>query len=86
MSTDSQQIVNKVWNFAHVLSDDGLSYIAYTEQIAFLLFLKMADDPASVLPSQTSGKSPLPPVARTGDNTIGVLRRTRSVRKSAAES
>ena len=31
-------------NFAHVLRDDGLSYMAYTEQITFLLFLKMADE------------------------------------------
>jgi type I restriction enzyme M protein len=44
MSTASQQIVNKAWNFAHVLRDDGLSYMAYTEQITFLLFLKMADE------------------------------------------
>jgi type I restriction enzyme M protein len=43
-STDTQQIVNKAWNFAHVLRDDGLSYMAYTEQITFLLFLKMADE------------------------------------------
>ena len=42
--TDSQQIVNKAWNFAHVLRDDGLSYMAYTEQITFLLFLKMAHE------------------------------------------
>src|SRR5580704_11599963 len=44
MSSDTQQIVNKAWNFAHVLRDDGLSYMAYTEQITFLLFLKMADE------------------------------------------
>jgi len=44
MSNASQQIVNKAWNFAHVLRDDGLSYMAYTEQITFLLFLKMADE------------------------------------------
>lgn len=44
MSTDSQQIVAKAWNFTHVLRDDGLSYMAYTEQITFLLFLKMADE------------------------------------------
>lgn len=36
------QIVNKAWSFAHLLRDDGLSYMAYTEQITFLLFLKMA--------------------------------------------
>lgn len=46
MSTDTQQIVAKAWNFAHVLRDDGLSYMAYTEQITFLLFLKMADEQA----------------------------------------
>ncbi len=44
MSTAAQTIVNKAWNFAHVLRDDGLSYMAYTEQITFLLFLKMADE------------------------------------------
>lgn len=44
MSNDSQQIVAKAWNFAHVLRDDGLSYMAYTEQITLLLFLKMADE------------------------------------------
>jgi len=44
MNNDTQQIVNKAWNFAHVLRDDGLSYMAYTEQITFLLFLKMADE------------------------------------------
>ena len=44
MSNDTAQIVNKAWNFAHVLRDDGLSYMAYTEQITFLLFLKMADE------------------------------------------
>jgi hypothetical protein len=44
MTTDSQQIVTKAWNFAHVLRDDGLSYMAYTEQITFLLFLKITDE------------------------------------------
>lgn len=44
MSTATQSIVNKAWNFAHVLRDDGLSYMAYTEQITFLLFLKMAEE------------------------------------------
>jgi hypothetical protein len=35
MPTDTHQIVNKAWSFAHVLRDDGLSYMAYTEQITF---------------------------------------------------
>lgn len=47
MSSQTQQIVNHAWNFAHALRDDGLSYMGYTEQITFLLFLKMADELAS---------------------------------------
>ena len=45
----TQRIVNKAWNFAHVLRDDGLSYMAYTKQISFLLFLKMAHERTKVL-------------------------------------
>jgi type I restriction enzyme M protein len=55
MSNDTQQIVNKAWNFAHVLRDDGLSYMAYTEQITFLLFLKMADEQATPPVNRKSG-------------------------------
>ncbi len=44
VSTATQQVVSKAWNFAHVLQDDGLSYMAYVEQITFPLFLKMADE------------------------------------------
>jgi type I restriction enzyme M protein len=40
----TQRIVNKAWSYAHVLRDDGLPYTSYTEQITFLLFLKMADE------------------------------------------
>jgi type I restriction enzyme M protein len=40
MSNDSQQIVSKASNFARVLRDDSLSYMAYTEQITFQLFLR----------------------------------------------
>lgn len=35
---------NKVWNLAHVLRDQGLSYGDYLEQITLLLFLKMAQE------------------------------------------
>lgn len=44
MDNYTQRIVNKAWSYAHLLRDDGLSYLAYTEQITFLLFLKMADE------------------------------------------
>lgn len=35
-------LIHKVWNYAHVLKDDGLAFMDYTEQITYLLFLKMA--------------------------------------------
>jgi type I restriction enzyme M protein len=38
----SSDIVQRVWNYAHVLKDDGLAFMDYTEQITYLLFLKMA--------------------------------------------
>src|SRR5512141_2815564 len=38
----SSKIVQKVWNYAHVLKDDGLAFMDYTEQITYLLFLKLA--------------------------------------------
>ncbi|MFO0903199.1 MAG: type I restriction-modification system subunit M N-terminal domain-containing protein [Pirellulales bacterium] len=60
MSTASQQIDSKAWNFAHFLRDDGLSYMAYTEQITFLLFLKMADEPASMLLDRRTASQALP--------------------------
>jgi len=42
--TSASQLVSKLWSFCHVLRDDGLSYLDYTEQLTFLLFLKMADE------------------------------------------
>ena len=40
----SQQITQKLWNYAGVLRDDGLSYGDYVEQLTYLLFLKMAHE------------------------------------------
>lgn len=42
--SSASEIVNKVWNYAHVLRDDGVGYGDYVEQITFLIFLKMADE------------------------------------------
>lgn len=41
MSNEHVGLVSKVWNYAHVLRDQGISYGDYLEQITFLLFLKM---------------------------------------------
>lgn len=37
-------LVQKLWNYCHILRDDGLSYGDYVEQLTYLLFLKMADE------------------------------------------
>jgi len=43
---NESNLISKVWNFAHVLRDDGVGYGDYLEQITYLLFLKMADEMA----------------------------------------
>ena len=40
-SHDAPQIVHRLWNYCHVLRDDGVSYGDYVEQLTYLLFLKM---------------------------------------------
>src|SRR5712691_4764054 len=42
MSTHTQQVVQKLWNYCNILRDDGMSYGDYVEQLTYLLFLKMA--------------------------------------------
>jgi type I restriction enzyme M protein len=42
MSTHTQYIVQKLWNYCNILRDDGMSYGDYVEQLTYLLFLKMA--------------------------------------------
>ena len=49
MSTDHTALVGKVWNYAHVLRDQGIGYGDYVEQIPFLLFLKMDQERAELL-------------------------------------
>ncbi len=49
MSTDHTALVSKVWNYAHVLRDQGIGYGDYVEQITFLLFLKMDQERAELL-------------------------------------
>ena len=39
-----QQLVAKLWNYCHVLRDDGLSYGDYVAQLTYLLFLKRAPE------------------------------------------
>jgi type I restriction enzyme M protein len=49
MSTDHTALVSKVWNYAHVLRDQGIGYGDYVEQITYLLFLKMDQERTALL-------------------------------------
>src|SRR6266566_4930752 len=44
MTTNSQYIVQKLWNYCNILRDDCMSYGDYVEQLTSLLFLKMAHE------------------------------------------
>lgn len=46
---NEQALVSKVWNYAHVLRDEGVSYGDYVGQISFLLFLKMDEERSAFL-------------------------------------
>src|SRR6266481_5013442 len=50
-------IVQKLWGFCHTLRHDGVDYGDYIEQLTYLLFLKMADEKAVVIPKDCGWES-----------------------------
>jgi type I restriction enzyme M protein len=46
---NEQTLISKVWNYAHVLRDEGVGYGDYVGQISFLLFLKMDEERTKLL-------------------------------------
>lgn len=50
----NEQLVSKVWNYAHVLRDQGISYGDYIEQITYLLFLKMDQERVELIGEASS--------------------------------
>ena len=58
---NARQLVDKLWSYCNVLRDDGVGVIEYTEQLTYLLFLKMAHEratrklaPQQILPPEYS--------------------------------
>ena len=45
--SDTRRLVDKLWSYCNVLRDDGVGTIEYTEQLTYLLFLKMAHERAT---------------------------------------
>lgn len=63
------RLVQKVWGYAHVLRDDGLGYLEYTEQITYLLFLKLAcDDRARSRPCEIPVRHRWDDLRKVSDN------------------
>ena len=60
---NSDSLVAKVWNSAHVLRDQGVSYQAYISHISYLLFLKMDEERVELI----GEPSPLPAGSRWDD-------------------
>ena len=59
--SDSRRLVDKLWSYCNVLRDDGVGVIEYTEQLTYLLFLKMAHErstrklnPQKIVPDEYS--------------------------------
>ena len=57
----ARQLVDKLWTFCNVLRDDGVGTIDYTDQLTYLLFLKMAHEretnpilPEKIVPTECS--------------------------------
>jgi type I restriction enzyme M protein len=58
---ESRRLVERLWSYCNVLRDDGVSTIDYTEQLTYLLFLKMAHEretrslnPEQIVPADCS--------------------------------
>ena len=60
MSTHTQQVVQKLWNYCNILRDDGMSYGDYVEQLTYLLFLKMAYERGQLPFASSSQDSRIP--------------------------
>ncbi|MBT2532912.1 N-6 DNA methylase [Arthrobacter sp. ISL-48] len=59
--TDTRRLIDKLWSYVDVLRDDGVGVLEYTEQLTYLLFLKMAHErstralkPERIIPDEFS--------------------------------
>jgi len=85
---NTNTIVQKLWNYCNVLRDDGMSYGDYpsaslragSEQLTYLLFLKMADERSRPPYNQASpvlaGYDWVSLVKQYGDELFGHYRHT----------
>lgn len=81
MSNNSSTLVQKVWQYAHVLKDDGLAFMDYTEQITYLLFLKMVWEHRQAEDSEIPVRYSWGALKSINDNTERMARYHQGLRK-----
>lgn len=81
MTNNPTALVQKVWSYAHVLKDDGLAFMDYTEQITYLLFLKMASERRQAGESEIPARYSWDTLRKLDDNTKRLDRYHQALRK-----
>jgi type I restriction enzyme M protein len=79
--TSASALVQKVWNYAHVLKDDGLAFMDYTEQITYLLFLKMTWEQKGIETKEIPSRYTWGALKNIKDNTKLLARYHQGLRK-----
>ena len=74
-------LIHKVWNYAHVLKDDGLAFMDYTEQITYLLFLKMTWEQPQVVSNSIPSRYTWGALKNISDNAKLLARYHQGLRK-----
>ncbi len=81
MSSIASKLVQRVWNYAHVLKDDGLAFMDYTEQITYLLFLKMVQEQQKAGVGEIPARYSWDVLKNIGDNVKRLERYHQALRK-----
>ena len=80
-NASASALVQKVWNYAHVLKDDGLAFMDYTEQITYLLFLKMTWEQRQAGAGEIPSRYTWGALKKISDNTRRLERYHQGLRK-----
>jgi len=86
MSQQGNALVQNVWAYAHVLKDDGLAFMDYTEQITYLLFLKMAWEQKQVGGDLIPARYSWGTLLKIADNASRLARYHQALRKLSEQS
>jgi type I restriction enzyme M protein len=79
-------LIQRVWSYAHVLKDDGLAFMDYTEQITYLLFLKMAWEKRQAEASDVPSRYTWGAIRALEDNAAKLARYHQGLRKLSEQT